>query len=274
MAQFSQHGTVWQLALSHEEVGHVHDAAHVSAIIGSATGTPLGLAVAAAVVAVSSVIRTVDQIGGNNGVNVVGVGFTQLVTVTPRFISPVGLLSSFANAIQQATDLPGGVIGAGLGAGITWLAAGPALAALGGVAGYLGTVWNQPGPNPGDVHADRAAIGPWEKFTLVVLNPDRMAMLSWRGYFCAERDGGHDVHANRPHILPWENHFLVRNNDGTVSFGHNAFYFVAENGGGGGSVCNWNRTAIGSWEKFWMEYQGDGTFALKTFEKGTYVSVQ
>ena len=107
------------------------------------------------------------------------------------------------------------------------------------------------------------------------VDPDKTAILSWRGYFAAEDGGGQAVHANRTAIGPWETHFLDRNPDGTVSFralgGH---YFVAEMGGGPGSVCNWNRTAIGPWEKFWMEHQGDGTFALRTFEKGTYVSVQ
>jgi hypothetical protein len=272
MAHFQEEAAVWQLTLSHEEVGYVHDAARVSAMIGAASGTPLGLAVAAAVASVSAVVRTVDQIGGSNGVNVDGVGFTQFVTVTPAFISPVALLRSFSGAIRHATGLPGGVVGAGLGAGITWLAAGPAGAVLGGVVGFLGARGG--GPNPGDVHADRTAVGAWEKFTLVVLNPDKVALLSWRGYFAAERDGGHDVHANRNIIGPWENHSMICNNDGTVSFGHNGAFFVAENGGGGGSVCNWNRRAIGPWEKFRMEAQGDGTYALKTVEKGTYVSVQ
>ena len=274
MGHFRQEGTVWQLTLSHDEVSTIDHAASLAAAIGAASATPIGLAVAAAVKGVSIVVKSVDLIGGNNGVNVVGIGFTQFVTVTPAFVSPLGLAIALREKIEHATGLPDGVVGAGLGAGITWLAAGPAMVAVGGVAGFLGTVWNQDGPNPGDVHADRGAVGPWEKFALVTLNPDRVAMLSWRGYFCAEQDGGHDVHANRPHILPWENHRLIRNHDGTVSFEHNGRYFVAENGGGGGSVCNWNRGAIGPWEKFWMEFQGDGFFALKTYEKGTYVSVQ
>ena len=89
------------------------------------------------------------------------------------------------------------------------------------------------------------------------------------------------VHANRQEIGPWETVQLIHNDNGTVSFrmagGH---FFVAEGGGGDGSVCNWNRTAIGPWEQFIMEFQpptaGEkpGTFALKTLVQQTYVSVQ
>jgi hypothetical protein len=78
-----------------------------------------------------------------------------------------------------------------------------------------------------------------------------------------------------PFLAPWENFIIVRNANGTVSFRHQGGHFlVAEGGGGNHSFCNWNRTAIGPWEQFWKEDQPDGTFALKTFVHGTYVSVQ
>lgn len=276
MAHYRQEGTVWQVGLSHEEVGHIHDFAYVSTMIaGAAVPPPLGLAIGAVIMAVSGVIRTVDGLGLNNGVNLVGVALTQFVTVTPAFVSPIGIVLGVADALEQATGLPGGVVGAGLGAGITWIAAGPSVVVLGGLAGLVGANFGGGGgPNPGDVHADRGAVGPWEKFTLQPLNPDKVAIASWQGYFCAERDGGHDVHANRKAIGPWEAHRMIRNDDGTVSFEHNGFHLVAENGGGGGSVCNWNRGAIGEWEKFRMEFQPDGTFALRTLRNGTFVSVQ
>src|SRR6185503_1409320 len=233
-----------------------------------------GAAVGAAIEAVSQVIKTMDLIGGHNGVNVVGILFTQFVTVTPAFVSPIEMAKRVREGIQQASGLPDAIVGGGLGAGVTWLAAGPALALLGGVAGALGTI-GQDSPRPGDVHADRRAAFGWEKFTLVTLNPDRVAVLSWRGYFCAESGGGQAVHANRPAILDWENHKLIRNPDGTVSLqARGGHYFVAENGGGDGSVCNWNRVEIGPWEKFWMEHHPDGFFSLKTLVHGTYVSVQ
>ncbi|MBL8211537.1 MAG: hypothetical protein JNK87_12525 [Bryobacterales bacterium] len=270
MPHFRVSGLVWQVELSNEEANNVSGAA--GAVAGSTA--PFAPVAAVALAALAGVIVTVNQIGGGQGVNVVGVVTTQFVTITPRFVSPVGLVSAFAQAVHAATGLPGGVVGAGLGAGLALLATGPAGVVVGGFAGAIGAViGGGGGANPGDVHADRALVGPWEKFLLVTLTPNNVAISSWRGFFCAENGGGGPVHANRPHIRTWETHTLLRNPNGTVSFRSSGGHFlVAESGGG--SVCNWNRTAIGPWEQFWMEFQGDGSVALKTFQGGRYVSVQ
>jgi hypothetical protein len=267
MAQFTTSGAVWQLALSHEEVSSI---AAGSAEVATRVAQPH---LSAVLLATAGVLVTVDAIGLNNGVNVVGVFTTQFVTVTPAFVSPVDAVKRFADALTHATSLPGGVIGAGIGAGVAVLAIGPAGIVLGGIAGWLGAGGG--GPNAGDVHADRRAVGPWERFLLVAQTPHNVALASWRGYFCAENGGGGPVHANRNAIGPWETASLMRNPNGTVSLrAQGGHYLVAENGGGDGSVCNWNRTEIGEWEQFWLEHQPDGTVALKTLAQGTYVSVQ
>lgn len=272
-ANFQSDGGVWQISLSHGDVEELRR--DVRAFV-TRYAPPFSFIIES----VAALISTVDAIGLNHGVNVAGIIATQLVTVTPAFASPLQILKGIKVALQEATGLPGGVVGAGIGAGIALLAAGPAGVVLGGVAGWLGDSLFSDSPNPGDVHADRGVVGPWEKFILVSASPNdatstNIAMGSWRGYFCAENGGGGPVHANRPAIGPWETATLVHNANGTVSVralgGH---YLVAENGGGDGSFCNWNRTAIGEWEQFWMEYQPDGLFALKTFSRGTYVSVQ
>jgi len=284
MARFTTSGNVWQMALSHEEVQAISDDAGAAGGIAAGAGR---VEVGAILGAIAGVLVTVDAIGGNNGVNVVGVFGTNFVTATPAFVSPVGLVKSFSDALVEASGLPAGVVGAGLGAGVALLAVGPAGIVWGGLAGWLGAREGDD-PHPGDVHADRRAVGPWEKFTTVMFtvrvaprgpgrarNRPRVAISSWRGYFSAESGGGGQVHANRHQIGDWETAQLIRNPNGTVSVrakgGH---YLVAERGGGDGSVCNWDRTTIGPWEQFWMEYQPDGSFALKTFTKGTYVSVQ
>lgn len=81
------------------------------------------------------------------------------------------------------------------------------------------------------------------------------------------------MYANRPWVKEWETWTLIDNNDGTVSFqtigGH---FLCAENGGD--SVCQANRLSIGNWEKFFLVYLSDGRVALKTHDKGKYVSVQ
>jgi hypothetical protein len=286
MARFSTAGNVWQLELSHQEVQEIASGGATGAAIATKVGQPwLG----AILVAIAGVLVTVDGIGGDNGVNVVGVLQTQFVTVTPASVSPVDLVKGFADALVRETGLPGGVVGAGLGAGVALLAVGPAGVVLGGLAGFLAAQGND-GPNPGDVWADRRQVGAWERFTLVTVTVrtrpaigkarwvGRVAIGSWRGYFCAENGGGNQVHANRHEIGPWETAQLIHNPNGTVSVraggGH---YLTAEGGGGDGGRCNWDRTEIGPWEQFWMEFQPKpfgGTFALKTFSQGTYVSVQ
>lgn len=272
MAKFSESGSVWEVTLTHDEAQKMAEGtAGLGAIFA---GNP---ALAAALGAVAGIIAVIDEIGGEKGVIVAGVTGTQLVTVVPAAFSPVGLLKSFADGLAHATGLPGGVVGAGLGAGIAALAVGPAGVVVGGVAGFLGATLLGGGghhSNPGDVLADRRAIGPWEKFMLVSLTHNNIAMSSWQGYFSAENNGGDQVHANRHAIGPWETHRLVHNPNGTVSFVSNGWILTAENGGGDGSFCNWNRRKIAEWEQFWMEFQHDGTFALRTHLKGTYVSVQ
>jgi hypothetical protein len=266
-------GGVWQLKLSHEEVGSIADGLNAAGSLASIfTASPWLEGILGAI---SGVLVAVDAIGLNHGVNVVGVLQTQFVTVTPAIIS-IDWVKRVVPELQEATGLPGGVIRGGLGAGVALLAVGPAGVVLGGLAGWLlPDIINSDGPNPGDVYADRHEVGPWEKFVLVALTPNHVAIASWRGYFSAENGGGGAVHANRRDIADWETVILIRNPNGTVSLQHPGGHFlVAENGGGDGAVCNWNRTTVGDWEQFWMEFQPGGTFALKTFSKGTYVSVQ
>ncbi|QCI67958.1 fascin domain-containing protein [Phreatobacter stygius] len=266
-------GGVWQISMSHRDVEEMRQ--DVRAFCTRYV-PPFNIIMET----MFSLISTVDAIGLNHGVNVAGIIATQFVTVTPAFFSPVEMLKGIKDKLQEVTGLPGGVVGAGLGAGITLLAVGPAGVVLGGLAGWLGDALLSDSPRPGDVHADRQVVGPWEKLLLVAANPNDptstdIAIGTRRGYFCAENGGGGPVYANRTAIGPWETATLVHNPNGTVSLralgGH---YLVAEQGGGDGSFCNWNRTAVGEWEQFWMEYQPDGCFALKTFARGTYVSVQ
>lgn len=289
MATFTTSGSVWQIQLSHQEVVAISANIEIAKDIATSAGAPF---VGPVLKALVLVLKSVDAIGMNRGVNVVGVIGTQAVTVTPAFVSPVEFFKQIQDRLIEATGLPGGVVGTATGSTVALLAAGPSAVIFGGVAGFLGASGG--GPRPGDVYADRQTVGPWEKFFLVAIAPPSLreraamtlrptvrpaygsaALASWRGYFCAENGGGGPVHANRNEIGPWETMTIVRNRNGTVSLrmegGH---YLVAENGGGGGSVCNWNRTEIGEWEQFWMEYQPDGMIALKTFSKGTYVSVQ
>jgi hypothetical protein len=61
------------------------------------------------------------------------------------------------------------------------------------------------GDDLGEVHANRTAIGPWEKWKLRT-NPDgTVSLQSDQGrYLSAESGGGAEAHANRMAIGPWE----------------------------------------------------------------------
>jgi hypothetical protein len=265
---FDTSSGVWEVSLSHEDVLALRRDAD------SFLDNYLPF-IAEIIKTCLSLISIVDAIGFNNGVNITGIFQTPFVTVTPRFVSAMDVLKSIAPALRNATGLPGGVIGAGMGAGIGLLAAGPAGIVLGGVAGWLGDAVFSNDPRPGDVHCDRRSVGPWEKFMLASAGEDKVGIWSWRGYFCAENGGGGPVHANRGNVGPWETVTMINNPNGTVSLrSENGHYLVAENGGGDGTFCNWNRTAIGDWEQFWMDYQPNGFFTLRTLSQNRYVSVQ
>lgn len=166
MSRYTTAGNVWQIQLSHDEVDKIAGSGGTAAGIVAGGAEPLAVVLGA----IAGVLVAVDQVGGGQGVNVVGVFGTQLVTVTPAAFSPVKLVKSFADALIHETGLPDGVVGAGIGAGVALLAVGPAGVVIGGVAGALGaTVFDNGGPNPGDVYADRRAAGPWETFFLVSL---------------------------------------------------------------------------------------------------------
>jgi hypothetical protein len=268
-ARFDTVGSVWELRLTHAEVMELRRRPREFL---RAIGFPEELAIL--IEGITYLIVIVDAIGLNNGVNITGILQTTIVTVTPRIVSAMGILKRIVDALREI-GLPSEVAGAGVGVGIGVLAIGPAGAVIGGFAGWLGDALFGGGPRPGDVHCDRQVVGPWEKFLPIAVDKDASAVLSWRGYFCAENGGGNAVHANRLVVGPWEKVKIIPNANGTVSLrSENDHYLCAENGGGDGSFCMWNRAAVGEWEQFIMEWQSDGSFALKTLSKGTYVSVQ
>ena len=132
-----------------------------------------------------------------------------------------------------------------------------------------------------EVNANRAVIGPWEKFAIIDINGgslqsgDPVYLLTADGthYVVAESGGAPEgtpppsgrVYANRLVGGPWET-FIIRKADGSggaitnntqISLqSYNGYYVVAENGGAAegstppaGQVFA-NRVAVGPWETF------------------------
>ena len=112
MPEYREFGTVWEVGLTHDEAQNVSDAA---AAVAGATA-PYASVVSVVLGALAGVIQTVDAIGWHNGANVAGVMQAQFVTITPKLVSPVGILSQIGAAVSYETGLPGGGVGAGIGA--------------------------------------------------------------------------------------------------------------------------------------------------------------
>ena len=60
------------------------------------------------------------------------------------------------------------------------------------------------------MNANRYAIGPWEKFKLIKLPDNKIALKASNGqYVVAEGGGGRELRANRNAIGPWEKFVLI-----------------------------------------------------------------
>ena len=294
MVAFSNTGPVWTASLDEQETQKLQTLLGAAGPIASAAG-PLAAVVIAAIGAAGVYIGIIDKLGGSNGVDVNGVVGHTGVIVTPR---GGGLYGQLVQAAKEAVAvhtvieflIAGGAAVPSLGAelGISAAASVFGQVAAGTPLGWAlaatlvaGTIVNKllPAPDPnahGGVHADRTAVGECERFTLAQIGPgSQVSLLAWQGLFSAQGGGGGDVYANRPQVGPWETWNMVHNPDNTISLQSvNGHYLSAANGGGGGSFCRADKPLAGNWEKFFVQTLPGGHIALKTHDKGTFLSVQ
>ncbi|HTC14745.1 MAG TPA: hypothetical protein VK695_02985 [Steroidobacteraceae bacterium] len=288
-------GPVWWISLNSDQA---KDLATALATLGPAAAAiipPPGfpttwLVISATVEAAAGYIWLVNELGGENGVDINGVVGSLGVIVTPRvgklyddliqaaraaiaartILDFLVMASAKIPAVGAALNLPvvGGIFTAiESGTPLGW-----ALAAAAGLV--IDLAGQTPDPNAhGHIWANRDSPQDWESFFLGQLGVgNTVSLLSWQGFFSAQQGGGGDVYANRPQVGQWETWTLVSNNDGTVSFqSFNGNYLSAQMGGG--TACYANRTAIGDWEKFYLVYLPNGKVALKTHDTGQFVSV-
>ncbi len=290
---FQHTGDVWYIGLTNDQT---HALETVLATTGNALATlagPMWLPVAAALNGSIGYIELVNKWGGSNGVDINGViGFEGLV-VTPRvggfyedLIQAARLVVTgrtivdFLIVASQSVPALGATLGIPVVASVlTLIEAGNPLGwALAGALGLATTlVGAEPDPNQhGHIWANRTTAAQWESFIMATVAPgNKVSLLSWQGLFSAQNGGGNDVYANRPQVGDWETWTVIDNNDGTISFqSFNGNYLSAQGGGGDGMAVYVNRTTIGTWEKFILVNLPDGKIALKTHDKGQYVSVQ
>ncbi|MFD5317213.1 alpha/beta hydrolase [Streptomyces sp. NPDC127098] len=104
----------------------------------------------------------------------------------------------------------------------------------------------------GQLVANRASVGPWERFDLIDLGSGAVALRSHANnqYVCAENAGAEPLVANRASVGPWETFQRVNNADGSVSLRAqiNSRYVSAQ--GGGSQPLIANATSIGAAESF------------------------
>ena len=277
MPTFSITGSVWVVELEHTETESIEG---VLGAIAAAAG-PSGPIVSAAVGAAAAIILFMDALGGDHGVEVTGVLYLAGTIVMPRNAGFAGTLVHGAlTVVDGATTIVDFILKSA--------GASPKLAEALGLAIVAGPIGIgiaiaellSPSHDPnehGGVRGDRRAIGNWEKFTLVHLPnaSNEVTLLSWQGLFSAQGGGGSSVFANRPKVGPWETWALLHNANGTVSLQSvNGHYLTALGGGGDNSTCYSDRTAIGTWEMFYLEPLPGGQIAIKTHDRQTYLSVQ
>jgi hypothetical protein len=102
----------------------------------------------------------------------------------------------------------------------------------------------------GEVVANRAALGPWETFSMNTTADGKVSLRCADGHFlCAEGGGGRELVANRTSPGPWETFHLARHEHGRVSLRAANGQFVCAEGGGGQALVA-NRSTVGAWELF------------------------
>jgi hypothetical protein len=181
MPVVSQTGVVWNVDLNHAEVNALTTEAGFAAL---AIPPPIDVAVAA----VSAYVALIDQIGGDNGVDISGVIGAAGVIVTPRGLGAYGWLVKGANIVVDAgktigefiLKLVGSVqhgdiqtvavlasIGGGLLAGLATIPMGAVI-----LDWLFGRRADPPPDSPealnkrGAVKANRPKVQPWETFVL------------------------------------------------------------------------------------------------------------
>ncbi|WP_433054502.1 PKD domain-containing protein [Dactylosporangium sp. CS-033363] len=122
--------------------------------------------------------------------------------------------------------------------------------------------------------ADRAAVGPWEKFHLIDAGNATVTLRAHANtrFVTADNGGNAPLIANRTATGQWETFDLVDAGNGWVAlYSHaNGKYVTAENGGNAALIAN--RTAIGAWEKFKVIKNADGSTSLQAGINGKYVT--
>jgi hypothetical protein len=285
MPAVQRNGPIWNVSLSEAEVQVLVNGTGVGAL---ALPPPID----AAVGAIAEYVSLIDELGGNNGVEITGVIGASGAIVTPHGSPAYAWLSQAVNIAVDVGKTIGDFLIKAAGAVPNLaksLASEPAVlteVALGlPVVAVVASLFNglfghHDDPNPdtrGAVKANRPAVGDWESFLLMAVDGGQVALLSWQGFFSARNGGGGPVYANRPWVQVWEHWTFIRNDDGTVSFRTSDGGHYLGTSATPDDSCFADQTSIvtepgKSWCRFQMASLPAGHISLKAITG--YVSVQ
>lgn len=288
---FKMQGPVWTLICDGDQTRRLlADVTTLTPLVASLAG-PQAPLVVAVIGASLGYIETINELGGNKGVEITGVVGTTGLLVVPRGLPGVFadlvegaklvmagrtvmdfviVASAYSPQIAAALGIP--VVAAVFNAVSSGTPVGWAIAAALGL--LIPGVSSEPDPDDhGQVVASRTDVGDWESFTLANLGGRQVALLSHVGLFSAQSGGGSGVNANRSQVGDWERWTVIGHGGNVVSLRTiNGHHLTAE--GGGGRECNANRTSIGDWERFRLVHLPTGKMALRTLRSGHYITVE
>jgi hypothetical protein len=121
------------------------------------------------------------------------------------------------------------------------------------------------------IQTNRREVGPWEKFTIVPIDPtlQSFALKTNNGHYITAVNGGglggpndatSPIHTDAVHALSWESLILEQQTDGTYAIRTpSGYYITAINGGGIGGpnnsscIIHTDATQQGGWEVFYFD---------------------
>lgn len=237
-------GTAFVAILDHNEAQTVGKAGDVLA-----AAIPPAAPVLAAL---STLVETMDFVGGDNGVEISGAEDSTYFMVLPRGNGVIGKIAALG--VSVASFVANYMTPAGL---ITNL-----------VIPGVGHIF---GASEGEIHCDENNVGDEETFALVASVSGKIGILSFNGFWTCDHDDSL-VYANRTQMLADESFSLVHTPDGKIQLQGDNGRWVSADRNLGGKRVSCNRTEAGEWETWTMHSLGDGTVALQESE-GNYASV-
>lgn len=200
----------------------------------------------------STLVETMDFVGGNNGVEISGSETSTYFMVLPRASGIMGRI--VATGVSVASFVANYMTPAGLLINIV----------IPGIEHTFGAA-------RGEVHCDEGAIGNEETLVMVTSRDGKVGFLSFNGFWTCDHDDGL-IYANRGQMLADECFNIVHILDGKIQLQGDNGKWVSGDRNLHNKRVSCNRDKPDEWETWTLHLLGDGKVALQESE-GQYASV-